>query len=205
MPSKKIPIKKARSAQAQKSKKKVLDGEFFRNLADDIYDPMTGSYLRLCKGKLQNGPDPEDACRIMHCGLGEAYYAVKGDHPDPLSSSSDMQAVRAISDAVVDDLTARRPNMDRKALKSLAQALGTLERLGVVQANGSPDIEVRINKKFERELENLYYTLISVLGSIPEKNDSADSYVRRARRVRQAILQVANEIDSFAQRTRVRI
>lgn len=183
-----------------------MDGDFFRRLADDIYDPTTGSYLRLCKGKLQNGRDPDDACRIMHCGLGEVYYAVKGEHPNPhITKMSDAQAVRAISDAVVDDLVGRRPNMDREALKGLGQALDSLERLGVVQANGSPDIEVRINKKFKLELENLRCALCDALNDIPEKNDKAYHYARRALCAREAILQLANEIDSFVQRTRVRI
>lgn len=50
-------------------------------LADRIYNPRTQRFLRLCNGTLQNGPDPKDPARPMHCGLGELYFAMTGHQP----------------------------------------------------------------------------------------------------------------------------
>lgn len=56
--------------------------KFLLDLADRIYDPKTRKFLRLCRGTLQNGPDPKDDKRTMHCGLGELYYAMTGQQPE---------------------------------------------------------------------------------------------------------------------------
>jgi hypothetical protein len=72
-----MPIKK-------KTNKKLVavNRKFLSKLADTIYNPKDRSFLRLCDGTLQNGPDPEDDSRPMHCGLGELYYAMTGTHPE---------------------------------------------------------------------------------------------------------------------------
>jgi len=57
-------------------KKVVVNKKFLNDLANWIYDPAKKSFLRLCSGTLQNGPDPEDEERSMHCGLGELYFAI---------------------------------------------------------------------------------------------------------------------------------
>jgi hypothetical protein len=51
-------------------------------LADKIYDPKKRTFIRLCYGLLQNGPDPTNGVRTMHCGLGELYFAMTGRHPE---------------------------------------------------------------------------------------------------------------------------
>lgn len=73
--------KKKKSTGKKKEKNVVVDRAFFLRLADQIYDPKTRKFLRLCDGELQNGPDPTDKERTMHCGLGELYFAMTGDHP----------------------------------------------------------------------------------------------------------------------------
>lgn len=66
-----------------------VNRKFLLNLADDIYNPKTKSFLRLCDGKLQNGPDPTDSTRPMHCGLGELYFAMTGMQPEEARVSED--------------------------------------------------------------------------------------------------------------------
>lgn len=64
------------------AKKVTVNRAFMLRLADSIYNPKTRSFLRLCNGTLQNGPDPEDEERPMHCGLGELYFAMTGHQPN---------------------------------------------------------------------------------------------------------------------------
>lgn len=75
------------SKQTKQTKKKnvsvsAVTRKFMLNLANTIYDPKTRSFLRLCDGTLQNGPDPTDETRPMHCGLGELYFAMTGLQPN---------------------------------------------------------------------------------------------------------------------------
>lgn len=68
----------------KKTKKKdvVVDRKFLTDLANSIYNPKTRHFLRLCNGTLQNGPDPTNPKRPMHCGLGELYFAMTGRQPE---------------------------------------------------------------------------------------------------------------------------
>lgn len=68
MAAKKFPVRVTRS--------------WMESLADSIYNPRTRTFLRLCSGTLQNGPDPTDEKRPMHCGLGELYFAMTGHQPE---------------------------------------------------------------------------------------------------------------------------
>ncbi len=66
----------------KKQKKVVVDRRFMTELARHIYDSKRRKFLRLCDGKLQNGPDPTDEERPMHCGLGELYLEMTGRQPE---------------------------------------------------------------------------------------------------------------------------
>jgi hypothetical protein len=55
--------------------------KFLLDLANDIHNPKTKKFLHLCDGTLQNGPDPTNPKRPMHCGLGELYFAMTGLQP----------------------------------------------------------------------------------------------------------------------------
>lgn len=59
----------------------VVDRKFLRDLADKIYSSRNRKFLRLCHGVLQNGPDPKNPSRPMHCGLGELYFQMTGYEP----------------------------------------------------------------------------------------------------------------------------
>jgi hypothetical protein len=61
--------------------RKLTAKDLFK-LADRLYNPETKDYLPLCSGTLQNGPCPRDKKRTMHCGLGELYFFMTGNHPE---------------------------------------------------------------------------------------------------------------------------
>lgn len=74
------------------SKKNVvakIDKKFLLKLADQIYNPKTKKFLRLCDGELQNGPDPTNKKRSMHCALGELYFAATGLQPEDTGVDED--------------------------------------------------------------------------------------------------------------------
>lgn len=68
--------------KSKPKKKVVVNKKFMMNLANLIYDPKKKSFLRLCDRKLQNGPDPTNEKRPMHCGLGELYFEMTGRQPE---------------------------------------------------------------------------------------------------------------------------
>ena len=76
-------------------KKRAAEGcvpvtaKFLNGLAKEIYNPSTRQYLRLCPGTLQNGPDPKNKARPMHCGLGELYFKMTGYQPEETGVTED--------------------------------------------------------------------------------------------------------------------
>jgi hypothetical protein len=73
----------------KKMKQTKVTRKFLLNLARDIFDPKTRRFLRLCDGTLQNGPDPTNPRRPMHCGLGELYFAMTGLQPEETGVEED--------------------------------------------------------------------------------------------------------------------
>lgn len=67
--------------KASATKTVKVTRKFLNDLAGRIYDTKSRKFLRLCDGTLQNGPDPVDVGRPMHCGLGELYFAMTGRQP----------------------------------------------------------------------------------------------------------------------------
>lgn len=59
---------------------KVLTKRDLERLANQIYNPKTGKYLRLCCGVMKNGPDTITG-RTSHCGLGELELLMTGKEP----------------------------------------------------------------------------------------------------------------------------
>jgi hypothetical protein len=70
----------------------VVTKKVLLKIADRIHNPVTGDFLKLCKGTLQNGPDPDMPSRTMHCALGELYYIVTGKQPHDAHVSEEFVA-----------------------------------------------------------------------------------------------------------------
>jgi hypothetical protein len=64
----------------------VVTKKVLLKIADRIHNPVTGDFLKLCRGTLQNGPDPDMPSRTMHCALGELFYMVTGVQPNNLTT-----------------------------------------------------------------------------------------------------------------------
>lgn len=91
---------KAQFTLDERDLKVPVTRKFLLNFADSIFDPKHNTFLKLCKGKLQNGPDPDDQERTMHCGLGELYYAMTGLHPYEGHGEGDVTESRVVALAV---------------------------------------------------------------------------------------------------------
>jgi hypothetical protein len=77
--------KKTTKTKTRKPKPiEVVTKKVLLKIADRIHNPVTGDFLKLCKGTIQNGPDPDMPSRTMHCALGELYYVITGKQPNSL-------------------------------------------------------------------------------------------------------------------------
>lgn len=145
----------------KKTKNTVVDRKFLIDLANSIYDPKTRRFLRLCKGVLQNGPDPTNEARPMHCGLGELYFAMTGKQPEK---------TRIDEDGVVKEAIARSTfNIVAKANREKAS-------IGIKKLHLHKELEksllyiIKNNEPFSKAEENFR----DALGEIPNINDDDD-------------------------------
>lgn len=108
------------------SKKKTpvaVTRTFLLNLANDIYNPKTKKFLRLCDGTLENGPDPTDETRPMHCGLGELYFAMTGVQPRVAGVCEDDVIDLALDRSPLVTNVKAQEELAKKALKSSLNSL----------------------------------------------------------------------------------
>jgi len=104
---------------AIKFKKKVaVNRKFLLSLANKIYNPKTKDFLRLCDGVLQNGPDPTNKKRPMHCGLGELYFEMTGLQPE----------VTGVSEEDVVDLAVKLSPIGGLREKALKAKIAKIEK-----------------------------------------------------------------------------
>jgi hypothetical protein len=98
-----------------KTRKKIeVNRKFLLDVADRIYNSKQRSYLRLCEGTLQGEVDPKNPKRVMHCGLGELYYQMTGNHPEQDGVNEDQ----------VCDLAVDLSPLGFDAIEARIQALG---------------------------------------------------------------------------------
>jgi hypothetical protein len=164
---------------------KKVTSKFLNDLADQIYDPKTGAFLRLCNGTLQNGPDLEDEQRPMHCGLGELYFAMTGVQPKETGVSEDEVVEEALEASTLVKL--RR---SEKEFKKQLKALG-LDEDQIVSVIIELDDDVFFSKEEIKFREALH--------EIPTKNDDGtdealctpSTYKARSRRVANQLRKAA--------------
>lgn len=175
---------------AQKKKTVVVDRKFLIDLANRIYDPKSKKFLRLCNGTLQNGPDPTDEKRPMHCGLGELYFACTGKQPGETG----------IDEAGVVELAVEMSTVNGVAKIAKEKAIVTIEALKI------PDgVKFALSDEIERahaagEFDEAEDSFRRALDNIPEENDDgcADNkctittYKARSKRVAEQLREAAN-------------
>ncbi len=164
----------------KKPKIKKVTRKFLLDLANRIYNPKTRVALRLCKGKLKNGPDPEDKSRTMHCGLGELYFQMTGRHPE-FSVTETNVADLAVRYSTLQDKIEGKKKKAEKVIRGIEDPYAVEVLLGRL-ANADIDFDDK------GELIDLK----SILTDIPDENDSdgiddefcsLKDYKARARRV----------------------
>lgn len=137
-----------------KTKRVIVNRKFLTDLANQIYDTKTRRFLRLCSGKLQNGPDPTNARRPMHCGLGELYFAMTGQQPETKFIGEEDVVALAV------ELSTFPQGKAMRAIKELDISGSTKERL-LCELDG------------DDELSEQTLAFRQVLDEIPNTNDNA--------------------------------
>lgn len=167
---------------SKKEKQQKVTREFLTGLADTIYNTRTRRFLRLCDGKLQNGPDPTNVERPMHCGLGELYFAMTGLQPKSTGVSED--------DVV--DLAVRRSAFNattkQKAQKK-ARAIATIKALGLSEDLRETLLD-QVEAAEEVDFNGKESQFRQALDEIPSENDDGcgngcnlDDFRKRSQRV----------------------
>ena len=149
--------------KTSKSKNVKVNRKFLIDLANRIYDPKTRRFLRLCKGTLQNGPDPTDQERSMHCGLGELYFAMTGRQPQEDHANEDDVVNLAVE---LSPLNGQRDRARDNAIKTI-KALALPEEL-------TDTLVTHVEDTFEfnnEDIEGAEASFRADLNEIPGTND----------------------------------
>jgi hypothetical protein len=137
--------------------------KFLLGLANDIYDPQTRRFLRRCRGTLQNGPDPIDGKRTMHCGLGELYFAMTGKQPEQTGVGESDVVDLAVELSALNGAGSKVRERAVTGIKALKLPPSLEEEL-LQDIKDLDDEELTAESEFRR-----------VLDGIPGTNDSAGS------------------------------
>ena len=152
---------------------KKVTKEALIKIADSIYNPKTRTYLNLCAGKLQNGPDPVCETRPMHCGLGELYFNVTGRQPEDLGVEESDVIQEVVNRAGFDAVTKKTHS------KILGMEIPEELRNALLDANNDFDPS---------------YEFREILDTIPSINDEGKDppdFKTRARRVAKVLREAA--------------
>ena len=129
-------------------------------IANRIYNPKTRGFLRLCVGKLQNGPDPTNKRRPMHCGLGELYFAMTGQQPDDGEDVTEESVARLAADLGF--------QAEKKQYDALKRQIRALTIPDYAKENLCSEIDDTADTHRSEEKEEF----IALLDGIPGRNDA---------------------------------
>ena len=205
-----MPLKKKKIVK--KTRKVAVNRKFLLDLANSIYNPKTKSFLRLCVGKLQNGPDPTDSKRPMHCGLGELYYAMTGKQPETTGVSEEdvvdlavkLSPLNGQREAAVAAREAELVAQEKKIDKAIAllQKMNLPNDAGEGAIDALEDAKCYLEDNMDLDDEELTdeFSFRQILDSIPGVNDScADGSKSCSVRVfRERAMAVANKLRDAA-------
>lgn len=151
---------------AKKKKQVVVDSKWLNNVAKLIHDGHSGKYLRLCTGTLQNGPDPVDGVRTMHCGLGELYFQLTGNQPEEDGVNEDDVVDECLNRSALNP-EAKREQVEALLTKKLTKELKVLGLSKYV----IDDMVCRAAEELGEEIDDKAEEFRSVLNEIPNVND----------------------------------
>lgn len=162
---------------------KTLDSKFFRKLAKKIYDPKKRTYLRLCTGTLTNGPDPKNPRRKMHCGLGELYFQMTGNHAEITEMDEDDVIRECIDNCEFESL------VDSK-IKAVREAIEAIDGLDLDWYAVSEILD-KVKENYDPEEK-----ILKLLEDIPEINDGCEVFDVRSRKVAKIFNEIADILES---------
>jgi hypothetical protein len=193
-----------KSKSKSKPKNTKVTRKFLVDLANEIYSSRNRTFLRLCNGTLQNGPDPKNPKRPMHCGLGELYFAMTGLQPEETGidengvvelalERSPIAGVREKAEAE----TAEKFEKATAAIKKLNIDLDIKEQLLMTIAGSEYDMKDGMDEDDRDDAEHYFRV---ALDEIPGVNDdgcvegscSVDQYRDRSRRVAEKLKEAAS-------------
>lgn len=186
---------------AKKSKLAKVDRKFLLGLANTIYDRKTKKFLRLCDGTLQNGPDPTNPKRPMHCGLGELYYAMTGVQPgkagvdegDVIDLAVELSPLKGLKEAALREKEQKIKKAAR-LIKKLDLSVDVIDSLVSTLDDAKTELEDEDDDSLETQFRE-------VLDEIPGENDGCGDhgetctlsvFRERSRRVADKLREAAN-------------
>jgi hypothetical protein len=175
-----------------KLKNTPVTRKFLLNLADSIYNKKTRKFLRLCSGTLQNGPDPKNPNRPMHCGLGELYFAMTGVQPEDTGVNEDDVVDLAFDRSILAVTKAKQTAAVEDELRNLKNYI---RKLKLPEEFKQAVLEVIDDCESESDDDPDREPFKNILNEIPCVNDSDcgdescdyDTYRTRARRVAEKL------------------
>lgn len=154
-------------SSTNKNKNVKVTCKFLTDLADKIYDTKSRRFLRLCNGTLQNGPDPTNQKRPMHCGLGELHFAMTGRQPEQDD----------VSESDVVDLAVKLSPLSGLREQKRDTSIKTIEALGL-DADLTDNLVSQIEEAFEytndEDIDDAESNFRQALNNIPDVNDNDD-------------------------------
>lgn len=175
-----------------------VDRAFLRDLANTIYNSRNRTYLRLCNGTLQNGPDPKNPSRPMHCGLGELYFAMTGFQPD----ETGVREVDVVKLATSLSSVKEKFDDDVNAAKNAIEALDvprSVKESMLMMVDDAAAFSDYVDDDDCGEMADDLVQFRKILNEIPEENDqggsdascSLEDYKDRSIRVATALREAA--------------
>jgi len=185
------------------AKKTAVTRKFLNRLANRIYNPTDRSFLRLCNGTLQNGPDPTNKRRPMHCGLGELYFAMTGRQPDDMGIDEEDVVELAVK---LSPIAGLRQKAEREEVANYKKAVSVIEKLTlsdelktslVDEVEYAKDqLNVHLDEDDRDDMEHHFREALYSIPTVNDDNCSNDTckvtdYRTRSRRVAAKLREAA--------------
>lgn len=159
----------------KKQKKVVVDAKWMKDVAKLIHDGHSGKYLRLCTGTLQNGPDPVDKVRTMHCGLGELYFQLTGHQPEEDGVNEEGVISECLDRSALADPDGKADELEATLTKTLTKELKAIKAVKLdeytIDEMVTSAVETAVDAARE-DAEERAEEFREVLNRIPDINDN---------------------------------
>lgn len=154
-----------KKSAVKKAPKVYVDRKFLNDLAKKIYDSKTKKFIRLCRGHLCEA-DPQSTeknPKMIHCGLGELYYAMTGQDDFSVSLTEND-----VIDVAVDLSSFKKEKFEREQkFDKILKEIRTLK----VHENVKQDMQSAVDDFREDSCSDEEENFRAALNEIPGEND----------------------------------